>query len=179
MLQAAQEGGEAERWDLPDRLEHDAAAHLRAADLAVDERDRHFDDAEAGTKGAVRGLDLKCVAPGVDGVEVDRLEHLAAVALEASGQVADADSEQDTGVQGTSTGNDSAPETPVADAPSRNVTRSERELGLLGCSDETRHVSGVVREIAVHLEDPIRAGCERVTKSGDVCRAEALLVRTV
>ena len=57
-------------------------------DLAVGERDRHLDDAEAGPERAVGRLDLEGVALRVDRVEVDRLEHGAPVALEPAGQVA-------------------------------------------------------------------------------------------
>ena len=80
---------------LPDRLEHDRAVHLRGAVLAVGERDRDLDDAEAGAAHAVRRLDLERVALRVDRVERDRLEHAAAEALEAAGQVADAALEED------------------------------------------------------------------------------------
>src|SRR5689334_3808916 len=62
MLQPSREGSEAQRRDLPDRLEHDAAAHLRASLLAIDESDGYLDHAEAGAQGPVRGLDLEGVA---------------------------------------------------------------------------------------------------------------------
>src|SRR5207248_6434117 len=58
MLQAAEQRGRPEGRYLPDRLEHDRAAHLRAAGLAVDEADRHLDDAEARPQGPVGRLDL-------------------------------------------------------------------------------------------------------------------------
>src|SRR5919204_4457703 len=90
MLETPQEGGAAQSRHLPDRLEHDVAAHLRAADGAVDERDRHLDHAKARAERPVRRLDLEGVAPRRHGVEVDRLEHVAPVALEAAGEVADA-----------------------------------------------------------------------------------------
>src|SRR5512133_3193936 len=76
--------------DLPHRPEHDRLAHLRAADLPVDEDD------------------LEGVALRVDRVEVDRLEHDAAVALEAAGQVAHADAEQHLCVEGASAGDEAA-----------------------------------------------------------------------
>src|SRR6516225_4066733 len=41
-----EQGSEPEQQHAPDRLEHDRAAHLRVPDLAVDEDDRHLDDAE-------------------------------------------------------------------------------------------------------------------------------------
>src|SRR5438093_13440261 len=46
--ETAGQGSEAKGRDLPDRLQDDRLAHLRAADLAVGERDRNLDDPEAG-----------------------------------------------------------------------------------------------------------------------------------
>ena len=65
------------------------------ARLAVDEADRHLDDLEAGADGAVGQLDLEGVAARADPVEVDRLEHAPVEALEAAGQVAHAQAEQE------------------------------------------------------------------------------------
>src|ERR1044072_8500952 len=62
MLQPPREGPEAQGRDFPDRLEDDAAAHLRAPVPAVDKGDRHLDDAEAGAQRPVGGLDLEGVA---------------------------------------------------------------------------------------------------------------------
>src|SRR6188508_3408737 len=97
-LQAPGEGAEAEDGHLPDRLEHNAAAHLRAAVLAVDEGDRHLDDAEAGPERAVGRLDLEGVAARVDRGQVERLQHPAVEALEAAGEIVDGHAQQDTGV---------------------------------------------------------------------------------
>src|SRR5688572_23226024 len=47
---------------LHEGLEHDRAGHLRAAELAVGEDDRHLVDAVPGAQGPVRRLDLKGVA---------------------------------------------------------------------------------------------------------------------
>src|SRR5690348_7527046 len=87
-LQTAHERAEPEQRHPPHGFEHDRAAHLRVPLGAVDEDDRHLGDAEAGALGPVRGLDLERVALGVDPVEGDRLQHLAADALEAAGEVA-------------------------------------------------------------------------------------------
>src|SRR5690349_2695866 len=61
-LQPAGECAEAQHRHLPESLEHDRAAHLRAALLAVDEADRHLDDAEPGPQCPVGGFDLERVA---------------------------------------------------------------------------------------------------------------------
>src|SRR4029453_11359811 len=80
--------------DLPYGFEHDRLAHLRAAHLSVDENDRYLDDAEPSPQRSVGGLDLECVALGVDRVEVDPLENPAVVALETAGQVTHAHPEE-------------------------------------------------------------------------------------
>src|SRR5512132_479511 len=94
--------------DLPHGLEHDRLAHLRAADLPVDEDDRDLDDAEVSPERHVGRFDLEGVALRVDHVQIDRLEHDAAVALEAAGQVAHADAEQHLCVEGASAGDEAA-----------------------------------------------------------------------
>src|SRR2546430_178249 len=104
MLQTTPQRGDAEQRDLPDRLEHDRAAHLRAAGFAVDEPDRNLDDAEARPQRAVGRLDLERVAAAADPVEVDPLAHRAAVALEAPGQCADPRADNDLGVDRATAG---------------------------------------------------------------------------
>src|SRR5919202_1323019 len=74
--------------DVGKGLGHDGFAHLALADLAVRKDDGHLFDAEALTHALVDGLDLKGVAFQADGVEVERLEHAAPVALESCGAVA-------------------------------------------------------------------------------------------
>src|SRR3954471_4054094 len=120
-LQTAEEGADTEKRHLPDRLEHDRAAHLRAAVLAVDEGDRHLDDAEAGPQRAVGGLDLEGVAARVDRAQVELLQHLAAEALEAAGQVVHADAEQDARVPRPARGDEPANRAPAADRAALDV----------------------------------------------------------
>ena len=62
---------------------------------AIAKHDRHLDHLEAAADRPVGHLDLEGVAAGRDRVEVDRLQHLAAEALEATGQVADVDAEDE------------------------------------------------------------------------------------
>src|SRR5213596_920029 len=99
LLETVGQGPETKGRDFPDPLQHDRPAHLRAAHLAVGERDRDLDDPEAGPDRPVGRLDLKRVAARVDRVEVDCLEHLPAVALEPTRQVADPELEQNLRVQ--------------------------------------------------------------------------------
>ena len=160
---------------LPDRLEHDRARHLRAADLAVDEADRHLPDAEALAQRAVGQLDLERVAARVHRVEVDRLEHGAPEALEAAGQVAHRHAEHEPRVE-RAAGRDrrAGRSAPVLDAAARDVARAEHEVGVLRRREQPRHVGRVVREVAVHLDDQLGARVERAAEAGEVGRARAL-----
>src|ERR1700704_6842645 len=89
---------EAQPRDEPHRLGRDPPRHLALAELAVAKDDRHLGDVETGTDGAIRKLDLERVPLRAHAVEVDRLEHLAAEALEAARQVADLQAEHDARV---------------------------------------------------------------------------------
>ena len=59
--------------------------------IAKDDRD--LGHGEPVGQGPIGQLDLEGVPLGADGVEVDRLEHLPAEALEAAGQIADPETE--------------------------------------------------------------------------------------
>ena len=97
--------------------------------LAVAEDDRHLDHAEAGPHRAVGQLDLEGIAPRADAVEVDRLEHLAAEALEAAGQVAHAQAEHPARVGRAALADEAPQETPVAHAAAGHVARAQRQVG--------------------------------------------------
>ena len=70
------------------RLDDDRAVHLRLADASVDERDRDLRDRETLLQRTVGRLDLEAVALRGDCAEVDSLQHAAAEALEAAGEIA-------------------------------------------------------------------------------------------
>src|SRR3954451_4559850 len=155
-LQAAHQRPEPEDRHLPDRLEHDPAAHLRAAMLAVDERDRDLDDAEAGAERAVGALDLEDVTLGGDRVEVERLEHGTPIAPEAAGHVPYGDAEQHPRVPRAAARDEAAHTAPVAHAAALHVARPEHQVGIGGGGDQPRNVLRVVREVRVHLEHELR-----------------------
>src|SRR6266550_810212 len=178
-LQAACQPPEAQGRHLPDRLEHDPTTHLRATALAVDERDRHLDNPEAGAQRAVGHLDLEGVAAGGDRVEVDRLQHLAPEALEAAGQVADADAEQDARVERAARRDEPPHDAPVPNRPAGHVARAEHEVGLPRRLDQARHVGRVVREVAVDLDDQLRVAGQHPPETREVSGAEALLALAV
>src|SRR5438874_10609369 len=128
----------------------------------VREPDRHLDDAEALAQRSIRRLDLEGVALRMDLVEVDRLQHLPPVALEAAGEVADADAEQEARVERAAPRDDAPAESPVLGAAAVDVAGAEREVGAgLARGQQPRYVLRGVGEIAVHLEDVARAFGER------------------
>src|SRR3954447_14535113 len=178
MLQAAEQRLEAEKRHLPDRLEHDRAAHLRVALLAVREADRDLDDTEALAQSPVGRLDLEGVASRSDRVEVDSLEHLAPVALEAAGRIADRHQEQ-ARVDRRAHRDRAAHEAPVRDCAALDIPRAEHEIGFRGRLDQPRDVGRAVREVAVHLEHELCAVRERLPEACEVGGTETVFARAV
>src|SRR5579862_6707928 len=66
----------------PDRLPHDPLRHLALAFTPIGERDRDFGDPKLSAPRPIRHLDLKGVAVGANGAEIDLLEHASPKALE-------------------------------------------------------------------------------------------------
>ena len=88
----------------------------------------------------------------------------------------DPDTEQQSCVERAAPRDDATAKTPVLGASARDVARAEREVRpRLARGDEARNVRGVVREVAVELEDQLRAVRKRAPESGDIRRPEALL----
>src|SRR5439155_4419436 len=144
---------EAQAWNQPHGLERDPPGHLAVAELAVAKDDRQLDDLEAGAHGAVGELDLECVSARAHAVEVDRLEHLAAEALEAAGEVANLQAEHPARVHRAPLADLAPREPPFADASSWNVTGAEREVrSSRDRSEQALEIGGVVREVTGHLE---------------------------
>src|SRR5207253_6925740 len=114
-----------EQRHLPDGLDDDRAAHLRMPLRAIGEADRHLDDAEPRAQRPVRRLDLEGVALRVHCVEVDPLEHRTPVALEAAGQVANADAEQYPGIPRSARRDEPPYASPVHDLAAVDVAGAE------------------------------------------------------
>ena len=98
------------------RLAHDVSAHFALAHAAVDERDRHFVDAEAVLIAAVIHLDLEGVAVRANALQVQLLQHVPAEALEAAGQVVDGDTQDEPRVDRAAATDECPQERPVARA---------------------------------------------------------------
>ena len=122
-------------------------------------------------------LDLEGIAAGLQRVEVDRLQDLAAEALEAAGQVPHLHAEREAGV-GAAAAADRLPQpAPVRDPAAGHVAGPDHEVGALGRLEQPRQVGGVMGEVGVHLQHQAGAGLERPVESGDVGGAEAFLAR--
>ncbi len=141
---------------------------------SVDEADRNLDDAEALAQRAIRRLDLEHVAGGVDRVEVDRLEHVPAEALEASRRVVNRHQE-DARVDRGATGDQAPHEAPVLGSATGDVAGAEREVGAgFGRREQAWHVRRVVGEVAVHLQDVVGVSPKRLAEACDVRTPETL-----
>ena len=82
-----------------------------------------------GCDRPVGHLDLEGVAASLDRVEVDRLQHLAAEALEAAGQVVDLDPEHEPRVGAAAAADRPPQRPPVADPAAGDVARAEHQVG--------------------------------------------------
>src|SRR5207248_1399770 len=127
--------------------------------------------------GAVCGLDLKGIAARADAVEVDRFEHLAPKALEAPGQVAHAQPEHPTRIEGATLAHQAPQRAPVAHTAAGHVARAQGQIGAGTHSpQQAGEVGGIVREVAVHLHQKARLAIERVAEAGQVGGTDAALL---
>src|SRR5271154_5478488 len=136
---------EAQARHQPHGLSGDPPGHLALAALAIAKDDRHLHHAKARLGGTVGELDLEGVPLGANPVEVDRLEHLAAKALEAARQVAHAHAQHEPRVQRAALADEPAQEAPVADAATGNVARAERQVcAVVHRAQEAREIRRIV-----------------------------------
>src|SRR5262245_5067142 len=135
-LEPAGERSEPEQRDLPHRLGHDRARHLRRARATLDEGDRNLLHPEAAAADPVRRLDLDRIAVGRERVEVDRLECRPPEALDPAGEVPHAQAQEDLRVEAAAARHDAAQETPVGRATARRVARAEHEVGVVRPRDQ-------------------------------------------
>ena len=98
-----------------------------------------------------------------------------AAALTAAGGLAEGHPGDETHVLGGAEAQDEPVQRPVDDSDTVAVARSEDEVGVGGCGQEPGDVVGVVREIAVHLEDELVVAFEGPKESGAIGTAEAVL----
>src|SRR6266850_7411189 len=161
LLERAEEIEEAQAPDHPHRLADDLARHLRAARAAVDEHDRNLLDPEALPPSLEADLDLEGVAVRADAVPVDRLENLAAEALEAAREILDAHAGDDPAVDVGAVREDQPRERPVDHGDAVQVARAEDEVGALQLAKKFTQAVGVVGEIGVHLEHGLVVALER------------------
>src|SRR2546425_3509693 len=87
-LQPPEPGREPEPPGDPERLETDAARHLRLPHHPIHEDDRYLVDGEPAPPGTIGGLDLERIAVGADTLEADRGERAAPPTLEPARGIA-------------------------------------------------------------------------------------------
>ena len=157
----------------------DRAGHLRLADAAVAEDDRHLDHAEAGADGAVGGLDLERVAERRDRLEVDRLEHLAAEDLEAAGEVARSRRPSTRAGVGAAAAADQPPQRRPSPRPRRRRRSASRARGRrrpAAASSRGRSAGSWEKSASICATSSAPPSSARA-EAGDVGGAEALLAR--
>ncbi len=118
---------------------------------------------------------MEGVALGPDPVEWQCFEGFAAPALQPAREVADRDAEDRPGVKRAEAADRLPPLAPVLRAATLDVAGAEREAGAFRRAEQPGHISGVVREVGVHLHDPVGPLLERPPEARDVRRAEPSL----
>src|SRR5512146_547331 len=129
---------EAQHRNAPGGLGDDRAVHLGLTCAALAEDDRHLDHLESALDRAVGHLDLEGIAARVDRVEVDRLEHLAAEALEAAGEIAHLHAQHEAGVGAAAAADRPPHRAPVADTAAGHVARADRQVGSFARLEQAR-----------------------------------------
>ncbi len=104
--------------------------HLAAPGSAILKYDRDLADAKSTQQRPVGELDLERVSLRAHGLELDPFQHLAAKALEATGEVTGIDPEDGAGVQATAAADQPSQHSPVAHAAPRDITRAEDQVGV-------------------------------------------------
>src|SRR5450432_2733908 len=164
--------------DHPDRLEDDPAGHLALSLSTVVEDDRNLDDPEVLSPGEIAHLDLEAVTVRFHGVEIDRLQHGPAKALEPTGGIVEWQTSYPPGVQIRGVAEHQPPDRPVDDRHLPSVVaRAKHEVGILNRREKHWEMRRVVGEVGVHLEDKCEIALERPFEAGDVGRAQPELFR--
>ncbi len=165
--------------DEPERLGHDLSAHLRVADLALDEGDRHLDDGEVRPHGPPGEVGLEAVPLGGDVLQADDVQRVGTVDPEARGGVVHRHPEEHLDVEVAAHRERLAVQRPVDDRPAAHPPRADHHVGLRGRGEELGQVLRAVRTVGVHLDDGVVAPVQGPREPLEVRRAEPLLARPV
>src|SRR4029078_5812223 len=119
---------DAQLHDHQQRLEDDAAAHLRMAGHPLAEDDRHLHDLGAAPMRPPGHFDLEAIAAGVSIAQADRLQELAAPCLEATGQVAVREQQHGAREKGAGPADQLPMERPAHGAAASDVAAAQAEV---------------------------------------------------
>ena len=122
-------------------------------------------------------LNLEGIALEADGIEVDGLQHAAAIADEACRGVVDVQTCHHAHVLRGKVAHQHAPHRPVHHVHARDVARADGHVVafVLAGGQQARQVGRRMAEVGVHLEDEVVAVRQRPFEARDVCGAETLL----
>ena len=117
---------------------------------------------------------MERVSDELHGVEVDGFQGLSAVAHKSRSAVSDAQPQDEVHVERGAIAQDESVQGPVGHAAAFDVARAHRHARttLVACGAQAQQIFGVVREIAIHLEDEPVVACQGPLEPCDVGCAE-------
>ena len=163
---------EPEPPDHPEGFDDDVAGELGGAFDAVGKGDGDFGHAESFAPEAVGHFDLEAVAIGFHGIEGNGLERAAAEAFVAARGVGEGHAGDEPDIDAGAAAEEQSLQWPVQYADAAGVAGSEDEVGVLRGFQEIRNFIGIVREVAVHLEDKFVVPFQGPFEAGDVGASE-------
>ena len=166
--------------DEEDRLDRDAAGHLRGAAYAVGERDRHLDDPTAAARDLVGQLDLEAVPVRPGRQVVGGLQRGRPVGAVARGDVVHVHPQHERRVPPAPARQRAPVPRPVRRRATRDVAGADHEVGaVFDLLHEPGQDCGVVREVGVDLDHQLVPALDADREARPVRLAETLLRRPV
>lgn len=170
------ESSRAQAYDGVHGLEDFTPVNFAGALRAIDKGDRELADAKASAFDNEGHLDQEAVAAAEDGVEVQRLQHAAAITAEAGGAVACADAEHRVrqGVGGVA--DQFAEKGPANHCASGHVAAADHQIiPICGHVEQVGQAVRAVAEVGVHRADVGIALLNTVAKACSVGGAKPQL----
>lgn len=151
-------------------LAEDAGIHFARAKLTVDENDWILHNPEAQLICLEFHLDLEGITLEFDSVEIDSFEHLAAVAYESGGAVAQSHACDCAHISRCEIRHQHASHRPVDHVYTRDIARSHTDIRsfILACMVEVGEVGGIMREVGIHLDDKLIVAFQSPLESVDI-----------
>lgn len=162
-------------------LSKDTATHLAHSLTAIHKDNRHLLDLETNLIGSELHLNLETIALEADGIKIDSLQYLAAIADESCCGIMYLETGNETHVLGSEIAHQYATDRPVHHVDTRNITGTDGYIVALivGSRIEARQIIRVVAEVGIHFEDEVITLLQRPFETHDIGCAQAQLTRTL